>query len=283
MNSKFFKIGEIVFELKSERVIDDSAMFKPFKTNLQKADEVIEITEKSPLAVQGKLVDSYSNKEIYENNGKKYLVSFYPEFGNKKIYFACSEIRNNVTVLTVDYEKNIFDSMLFDSFNFPGLLIRNNCFLFHCSFILVDGKAILFSGNSGKGKSTQADLWNRYRNAEIINGDRAILRMKDGKIYAYGTPYCGSSKISVNKSAEVATIIFPEHAEANSIERINPSFEAVTAILSQMTVENNNNTAKALSFSGEVIENVPVFKLQCVPDATAVETALNELKRLGIL
>ena len=283
MNSKFFKIGEIVLELKSERVIADSAMFKPFKTDPQKADEIIEITEKSPLEIQGRLVDSYSNKEVYEHNGKKYLFSFYPEFDNRKIYYACSECENNLTALTVDYEKNIFDSMLFDSFNFPGLLVRNNCFLFHCSFILVNGKAVLFSGDSGKGKSTQADLWNRYRNAEIINGDRAILKLKDGKLYAYGTPYCGSSKISVNKSAEVAAIIFPEHSDVNSIKKVNSSFEAIPMIVRQMTVETSEDTLKALSFSGELFKDVPVFKLQCIPDLTAVETVANELINLGIL
>ena len=283
MNSKYYKIGEIVFELRGEREIADSELFQPFKTDLQKADEVIEIISEGPLEIKGRLTDSYSNKEIYENNGKKYLYSFYPQFENRKIYFACSENGDSATVLTVDYEKELYDSMLFNSIDFPGILIRNNSFLFHCSFILADGKAILFSGDSGKGKSTQADLWRRHRNAEIINGDRAILKMKDGKLYACGTPYCGSSKISVNKSAEVAAIIFLEHAKANSTEKISASFDAVPALLSQLTFSNSEDTVKALMFSEEIFNAVPLFKFPCVPDVTAVETLENELKRLGIL
>lgn len=283
MNSKFFKIGGIVFEFQSESEIADSEMFAPFITERQKADAVIKIAEKSPLEIKGKLINAYSNKEVYEYNGKKLLYSYYPEFGNGKIYYSCSESGKDSAAVTVDYKKQIYDSMLFDSFDFPGMLISRSRFLFHCSFIIINGKAILFSGSSGKGKSTQAELWNKFRNAEIINGDRAILRMKSGKLWAYGTPYCGSSRISVNKTAEVAAIFFPEHSEKSSVMKIDSSFETVPLLLSQMTLENNENAVNALLFAENLFKTVPLFSMPCVPDETAVEAAENELKKSGIL
>lgn len=283
MNSKFFKIGDVVFELKSESAIADSTMFNSFKTNSQKADVVIKILNNKSIEIKGRLIGSYSNKEIYEYNGKKHLYSFYPECGSRKIYYACSYIEKNLIIIEVDFERNIYDSMLFDAFDFPDILIKNNSFLFHCSFISISGKAILFSGKSGCGKSTQADLWKKYKNAEIINGDRAVLKLKGKKLFAYGTPYCGSSKISVNKSAEVAAIIFPEHSAENSIEKLNYSFDAVPLLLSQLTFENNENTLNVLMLSEKIFNYIPMFKQSCVPDRTAVETADAALKALGIL
>ena len=48
------------------------------------------------------------------------------------------------------------------------------------------------------GKSTQADLWNKYEGCEIINGDRSAITKKDGVWNAYGLPFAGSSRIYKN-------------------------------------------------------------------------------------
>ena len=56
--------------------------------------------------------------------------------------------------------------------------------------IAFQNKAILFSAPSGTGKSTQADLWQKYvRGVEIINGDRAIIGIEDNGVKAYGLPF----------------------------------------------------------------------------------------------
>ena len=48
------------------------------------------------------------------------------------------------------------------------------------------GKAIAFSGPSGVGKSTQAEIWKQCFQADILNGDRALLRKADQGWKAYG-------------------------------------------------------------------------------------------------
>ena len=50
------------------------------------------------------------------------------------------------------------------------------CYILHCTFLDYRGQAILFSGPSGIGKSTHANLWCRHiPGTQVLNGDRALL------------------------------------------------------------------------------------------------------------
>ena len=49
----------------------------------------------------------------------------------------------------------------------------------HASLIDVGRKGLMYLGPSGIGKTTQAELWGKYRNATIINGDMVFIK-KEG-------------------------------------------------------------------------------------------------------
>lgn len=71
---------------------------------------------------------------------------------------------------------------------------------FHAAQITYQETGILFAGPSGAGKTTQAKLWERFRNARIICNDRTLLRKQDGNWYSYGYPMDGSQPV---RSGEV--------------------------------------------------------------------------------
>lgn len=62
-----------------------------------------------------------------------------------------------------------------------ALLLQRDAMILHASFVSTRYGGLLFSGVSGIGKSTQADLWQRYEGAELLNGDRTVLRRMDGR------------------------------------------------------------------------------------------------------
>ena len=78
---------------------------------------------------------------------------------------------------------------LFDILADAGMLVLHSAYI-----ITRQGQGILFSGPSGIGKSTQAALWQRYAGAEIVNGDRALVRPDTGTVS--GVFYAGTSGIS---------------------------------------------------------------------------------------
>lgn len=94
-------------------------------------------------------------------------------------------------------------------------VMKAGSLILHSSFIVVNGEAILFTAPSGTGKSTQADLWARYRNAAILNGDRSLMVNTDNGWRVCGFPFSGSSGICHNGSFPVKAIIMIHQSPEN--------------------------------------------------------------------
>ena len=157
--------------------------------------------------------------------------------------------------------------------DFVSSLLFYNCFILHCAYVIHDGKAILFSAPSEGGKSTQAALWEKYRGAEIINGDRAILKNVKGEWYVYSLPFCGSSGICKNKVAPLELIAFVNKADENSVEALNIP-QKLQLILPQITFESykHSDFSKVLDMTEALISKTRMVKLNCTvsEQATAV-------------
>ena len=153
-------------------------------------------------------------------------------------------------------------------------LLKFNGFQFHSSAVVMDGKAYLFSANSGTGKSTHTSLWLEKfgSRAYILNDDKPALRLIDGIWYAFGTPWSGKNDISVNAGVPIAGICMLERGEQNAI---NP-FSGKDAIF-EIYVQSTRPKAaeyriKLLELLDKLITQIPVWKLMCnmEPDAAVV-------------
>ena len=157
------------------------------------------------------------------------------------------------------------------------LLLQHQALLLHSSMVRLHGKAILFSGPSGAGKSTQADLWNQVLGAEILNGDRCVLRLEEDGFRGYGSPWSGTSRIWKQQNAPVAGIFLLKQGPENSLRPV--TFEAFSRLLSQCIV-NTWDTAFMGGISdllSHLIDRVPIYVLTCRPDADAVLLAHDTL------
>ena len=159
------------------------------------------------------------------------------------------------------------------------LIARNHGFIFHCSYIDRNGKAILFTAPSEKGKSTQADLWHELRGAEIINGDRAAVRLVDGVLMAEGIPFSGSSTYCENRSLPIKAIIYLGQAPETSIRKMR-GYEAFARIWEGVSVNtwDKEDMEKVSHVVQTLAEQIPVFHLPCTPDESAV-IALEKMLR----
>ena len=148
-----------------------------------------------------------------------------------------------------------------------GWLFYSHLYLYggmmlHASAVELGGRAYLFSGPSGIGKSTHTREWETRFFARIFNDDKPALRELDGVWYAYGTPWCGKSGININLRAPVAGICFLRRGARAAIRRLSP-LEAAAAIISQ--TNNRFGTAEGLSWLTEPLESlisaVPIYEL----------------------
>lgn len=150
----------------------------------------------------------------------------------------------------------------------------------HSSCVDVGGEAILFSGVSGIGKSTQARLWEEYAGASIKNGDRNLLRSIDGKEYVCGLPYAGTSGICSSFELPIRAIVFLGQAKENSICRLAQS-QAAKLLLSQSPVPSwdAQSIGRAMDAASRIAGNVPIYFLNCRPERSAVALLQETLKK----
>lgn len=150
-------------------------------------------------------------------------------------------------------------------------LISFNGMMLHSSCVVVDGRAYLFTADSGTGKSTHTnrylDLFNDR--AFILNDDKPALRFDNGIWYAYGTPWSGKHDISVNTRAPIAGIAVLERSPVNIIERIS-GIEAISKIIKQVNrPKSADYRIKLMQLLDLLITNVPIWKLRCNMDPEA--------------
>ena len=159
--------------------------------------------------------------------------------------------------------------------------VENRGFVLHASCIEYQGEAILFTAPSGTGKSTQADLWNRHRGAEVINGDRIMVQAAMDGFLIRGIPFSGSSGICKNKVLPLKAIVYLRQAPENRVSRLRGAaafrrvWEGCTA-----QVWNREEMDRATKTVMQAVAQAPVLLMECTPDERAVET-LEEALNLG--
>ena len=141
----------------------------------------------------------------------------------------------------------------------------------HGSFVEYKGNGIVFVGYSGVGKTTQAQLWEKYLNATPINGDKVFLRVVDDAVFACGSPWKGSSEYCVNKNVPLKAIVVLNQAAENKIIKLN-SIECIKYFMPHVFFPHWDEKCKvkALDTFNDILEKVPVWLLECRPDEEAV-------------
>ena len=144
--------------------------------------------------------------------------------------------------------------------------------ILHCAYVEYRGGAILFTAPSGTGKSTQANLWEQYREAETVNGDRALVQKTGDTWYARGWPVCGSSGICRSRDLPIRAVVVLAQAPEDRAEPLAP-IQAFTRLYSEITVNRWNRAAalRAMELTEDLAAAVPVFHLACTMEHTAVE------------
>ena len=161
-------------------------------------------------------------------------------------------------------------------------LLRYHGMMLHSSAVELDGRAYLFSGNSGAGKSTHTRLWQQVfgERAQVFNDDKPALRLKDGVWYAYGTPWCGKDGINQNKKVPIAGICFLKKSDRNAIRRLS-DLEALTKLVkqTQRRFRNVENLDLMLSHLEKLVQRIPVYELENRPEPEAARLSYETMRR----
>ena len=242
-------------------------------------EEVFFSASFEPLACDPSERVSQDNRvyEIYRHDEAEYLVY---HWGNLFHGFAVWPDRFQVSYSPdMRRQPSLREDWFFSIIAFHRQLLQRNAGILHASYIDAGGYAVLFTGPSNIGKSTQANLWKENAGARIVNGDRALLRCRQGRWHAFGYPCCGTSGICVNRTLPIGAIVVLEQAGENEVLPLSLS-QKIRHLVSATEIYawEQRELDLAFSMAEQIATQVPVVKLRCRPDADAVSVLKNYLE-----
>ena len=229
--------------------------------------------------LKGRIRYRNPSRIILDCESRECRVHFLPGMREPFAYYLETEPGVcEIHILKYFLPKNVINLIFLELLAMEKYLLQENALVLHSSYIICEGKALLFSAPSGTGKSTQARLWEQYKNAKVINGDRSVLKCTEKGIYACGLPFCGSSQINWNESAPLVGIVLLEQAPKNEIERCSAA-QATKKLFSECSVNywNQEFVNQTFEVIEKIVGNVPVYKLKCDISKEAVEAVYREV------
>ncbi len=150
-------------------------------------------------------------------------------------------------------------------------LAREGGFLVHAASAVRNGRAFLFAGVSGAGKTTLSRL--APRDAEVLTDEISSVRPSPVGYEAFGTPFAGElARIGANLRAPLAALYLLVQGPQNRIEPVDPA-EAARAVLRNILFFAHDEELVSLVFQSvfDFVARVPVHRLVFTPDARVWE------------
>ena len=165
-------------------------------------------------------------------------------------------------------------------------LLDDDILLFHGSAIAVDGTGYLFTAKSETGKSTHTRLWRELfgERAVMVNDDKPLLCISDGRVTVCGTPWDGKHHLSNNISVPLKAICILERGAQNRIAPITKR-EALPMLMQQSYRPNDTLAMiKTMELVDRLGSSAALYRLQCNMEREAAEIsykAMSERKDIN--
>jgi hypothetical protein len=146
------------------------------------------------------------------------------------------------------------------------ILAKQGGFLVHAASAIRGGRAFLFAGVSGAGKTTISRL--APSDATLLTDEISYVRREGNAYCACGTPFAGElARVGENQSAQLNTLFLLEKGLDNRIEPVAKS-EAIRLLLRNILffAEDTETVHAVFQSACEFAERVPVRRLIFVPD-----------------
>ena len=144
----------------------------------------------------------------------------------------------------------------------------------HSSCIVADGRAVIFLGESGTGKSTHTRLWREnIRGAFLLNDDSPIVRIIDGSVWVFGSPWSGKTPCYKQERYPLAACVRLSQAPYNAIHKLHviKGYAALHPSCPPEFAYDERIYSHISAALGNVLKSVPVYHLECLPDAAAAQ------------
>ncbi len=158
-------------------------------------------------------------------------------------------------------------------------LARRKGILTHAAGMARGGKAFIFPGVSGAGKSTFSGLLVQARCGKMLSDERIIVREIAGVMQAFGTPWAGTAGLARNASAPLAGIFFLKHGKRNRIEKLDAAAAADRLLpMASIPWYDPGTSAPIIGFAKRLAARVPAYELSFTPGLPASDFFRNFIR-----
>lgn len=289
-NVKYYEIGGVPFSVETPEPFEETAPYTLFSKECAEPSVryVFSYVDALPKP-RGKKVFESSYYTAFADGDTYYrYIGFFRDGVSLDPEYALATTKKDepgIVNISIPKDRDVpmKAALIYRTLALEQTLAREGGVMLHSSFIETVGGAILFTAPSGVGKSTQAELWRRYRGAFVVNGDCSVIRKKDGIFRAYGLPFSGTSGICYNKDMPLRAIVYLTQAPENRISRLS-GLNAFRVLYegAKLSMWDKEDAAHMTDILTDIVMSVPVFKLDCVPDESAVETLERALADINV-
>ena len=287
MKERYYKVASHTFALlsDSEQLISDEELrqYQPFAT-----EPAAEVVFRLRLTASVPPLD-HSTVEVRQDDEGQEIVAGYTAQGLPFFEFWLGGSRSSVLVTNADYTEGTVATEAHRQFGVNNALMvmyalataAQQTALFHSSVVSNNGRAYMFLGKSGTGKSTHSSLWLKYiEGTRLVNDDNPVVRIVDGEARVYGSPWSGKTPCYRNVDFPVGAIVQLKQAPYNAIRRLRP-LEAYASLVPSISGKRwDRRVADGLHHTEElIIERVPICHLDCLPDEAAARLCHAEVTK----
>lgn len=149
-----------------------------------------------------------------------------------------------------------------------------DAFVFHGAAVAVGDRAFVFTAGSGTGKTTHTALWiKNIAGSFVINGDKPILRIMDGKPFVCGTPWMGKESMGCNKIVPLSAICYLNRGTVNRIEEADLEKLCPRLIGQAYRPPDRALVAQTVRLLERIGRSVPLYELFCNMEDEAADIA----------
>jgi len=210
---------------------------------------------------------------VYKFRSDLFIKTIFPYSDQNKSCILRFSLTSRVWDLYLNFNGDSTDPLDYpiDSLILYYLTVMNGDTMVHASAASYAGHGYLFSGVSGKGKTTMAQLWDKA-GANIIHDDRIIIRKMAGEFRMYNTPVY---RDDIPSGCQITKIFLIEHGSNNRLIPIQGA-NAVSLFLANCIQHNWNHemVARLMGSVSIMCSVIPIFRLEFRPDRTIVDFIL---------
>lgn len=210
---------------------------------------------------------------VWKSNSDLYIKTVFPLCPLERHAVLAFSLEKHDWDLWIDCQGKEVDPLEYplDGLILYYLTVITGDIMIHASGMNYSGKGYLFSGVSGKGKSTIAGLWENS-GAKVIHDDRLILRKTGSSYRMYNTPVYNNDE---PQDSPLNRIFIIDHGTANKIVPVKGAL-AISLVMANCIQHNwgAEIIAKLLGAVSVMCETIPTARLFFVPDQSVTDLNL---------